>query len=159
MEEEKRIDETMTPRQKCAIRHPVTDQSIPHERHFKTKQFVQSILTFELMSVTSLPGADDEVMQKCVMLNDGGLYFGVWHGRVSMRPPSLVSSWGCGETKEASGILSRLSHGVGISEGSEVHEGSDGKSVHTHVWATPAEIRFAESQLTSHNLILSRMGP
>lgn len=138
------IFKALTPRQKCAIANAVhaKDPSTPDPRHHRVNGNVQSILTFEVNELASLKGHGDDEANRAV---DG--WFGIWHGRVSTHPVSLLDDWDRLTTAKAEGVITGFLSRAGLDGDAEVHPGSDGKSIHVYKWATHGEIAIAKDRL------------
>lgn len=138
------IFKALTPRQRCSISDALhaNDQSVPDPRHHRINGSIQSILTFEVNELARLIGHGDDERDRSV---DG--WFGIWHGRVSTHPVSLVDGWDSLTTAKAEGIITRLLSRAGLDEDTEIHLGSDEKSIHFYKWATHQELAIAEKRL------------
>ena len=137
----------LTPRQRCAVRHPVASSTVPpHARHIKRNGNIQTTLTFDLAPLESLIEDDvplpDEIVERAI---NG--WFGVWHGSVTTFPITHTHAWCTLTTAKAEGVLKRLCASVGIKETAEVHLSSDEKSIHVYRWATLDELAIALEML------------
>lgn len=138
------IFKSLTPRQRCSVSHVIhiDDLSTPNPMHHRVNGNIQSILTFEVRELASLEGHGEDESSRSI---DG--WFGVWHGRVSAYPVLDLKQWDSLTTAKAEGIITRLLQRVGINEATEVHPGSDEKSVHVYKWSTHAELKIAKARL------------
>lgn len=138
------LKKSMTPRQRCAISHPVVSDpdSETHARHLNRHRGTQAILTLEVSHLTSFKDYNESLIARSV---DGWL--AAWHARVSMRPVRHVDLWPTRFTDNACRILKDLLEGVGVDGDFEFHNGSDLQSIHVYKWSTHEEIRLAEKEL------------
>ena len=128
----------MTPRQRTAISNPIADPGVvPHLRHHRQNGNVQSYLTFDVSEISSLTGSD-ELESRSI---DG--WCGVWHARVSHSPVRNLEAWSPKFIEAGKLALMNMLARVGVELCTEVHNGSDSKSVHVYKWATMEELQIA----------------
>jgi len=129
-------DKKYTPRQRCAIAHPVRKkEGYLHPRYWRRNGDFQSVLTFDLFDAEDVP-------EKFKEQTSGG-QVGIWHGRIWRCPEALaIGDWTAEDLSKAQKMMMRLVNKVGM-YAHEAVPGKDNASVHVFRWGTITEVAMA----------------